>query len=189
MLRDGFRRIRRRVIARWSASMGVAVFMIGPRRSSSFSVGLVGFPLSRSGGGIGEARRFSSARRLAAMGVSLSVIEEVNQQGCWSNLVDGLALAVRPEVVEVEVVLDTVASADDDPEDDDPKENFYSGDGLPQPEEVSDWVLSRINEVSQLLGVLFEGHEAEALQLFRPLRSLGGGMFLTNQGWCQLLQM
>ncbi|KAI7984016.1 hypothetical protein LOK49_LG15G02449 [Camellia lanceoleosa] len=41
-------------------------------------------------------------------------------------------------------------------------------DGLemPSPEAVSEWVLSRIADVSRLLGVSFEGHEAEALRLF-----------------------
>ncbi|KAI8011662.1 hypothetical protein LOK49_LG06G01423 [Camellia lanceoleosa] len=48
------------------------------------------------------------------------------QQGRWVDLVDGLALVVRPEVVEDEVALDTGVSDDDDPN----KENFCSGDGM-----------------------------------------------------------
>ncbi|THG00642.1 hypothetical protein TEA_011645 [Camellia sinensis var. sinensis] len=79
--------------------------------------------------------------------------EGVSEQGRWPDLVDGLAIVVRPEVVEDEVVLDTAASDDDDPKDDFPTENLCSGDGMPQPEEVSAWILSRINEgrISDLL--------------------------------------
>ena len=36
-------------------------------------------------------------------------------------------------------------------------------------EEVSEWVLCQINEVSRLLGVTFEGHEKEAMRLFSAI--------------------
>ena len=37
------------------------------------------------------------------------------------------------------------------------------------PEEVSEWVMSQIDEVSRLLGVTFEGHEQEAMRLFSAI--------------------
>ena len=37
------------------------------------------------------------------------------------------------------------------------------GDEALSPEEVSDWVLSQISEVSRVLGVTFESHEQEAM--------------------------
>ncbi|KAI8002810.1 Heat shock protein 90-4 [Camellia lanceoleosa] len=89
----------------------------------------------------------SSATRTVAVGDSAVRLQQgVNEQDHWADLVDGLAIVVRPEVVKDDVVLDTAACDDDDLEDDFPKENFYSGDGIPQLEEVSAWVLSCINE-------------------------------------------
>ncbi|KAI8002808.1 Coatomer subunit epsilon-1 [Camellia lanceoleosa] len=128
------------------ASLGLAERSpIGPRQSS--------------GSGVNSGHHFvpeealvgsiSSATRTVAMGDSAVRLQQgVNEQDHWADLVDGLAIVVRPEVVKDDVVLDTAACDDDDLEDDFPKENFYSGDGIPQLEEVSAWVLSCINELS-----------------------------------------
>lgn len=80
----------------------------------------------------------------------------------WANLVDELALVVRPEVAcDGEQVMDAAVEDDNQPK--------FSGDEYPSTEEVSNWVLSRIHEVSQFLGVSFEGHEDKALKLFTAI--------------------
>lgn len=52
-----------------------------------------------------------------------------------------------------------------------PVANAFEGDEPPCPGEVSDWVLSQIQEVSQLLGVSFERHKDEAIKLFSAIKA------------------
>lgn len=87
---------------------------------------------------------------------------------------DELALVVRPEVIA------NRASGMSYPE---PEPESELGvdfciDHPPSSDEVSDWVLDRISEVSKFLGVSFEGHKDEALKLFSAIEAswTGGGM-------------
>lgn len=90
----------------------------------------------------------------------------------WSNSSDALALVVQPEVIadgasglpHPEPDPEAVLGAD------------FCMDHPPSSDEVSDWVLDRISEVSKFLGVSFEGHEDQALRLFSAIEvSWSGG--------------
>lgn len=83
----------------------------------------------------------------------------------WANKADEMAMVVQPEAVSVETNMVDKVDADEEPAID---VDFQGTDPL-QPEEVLAWVLSRINEVGQYLGVSFEGHEVEALKLFSTI--------------------
>ncbi|GMP33726.1 hypothetical protein CsSME_00006919 [Camellia sinensis var. sinensis] len=87
---------------------------------------------------------------------------DTQTEGRWADVADELALVVGPEVpCSGEVGVDVR-------EEDDVSvtETEFQGEGCPSPVEVLHWVLSCINEVSQFLGVSFEGHEEEALEFF-----------------------
>lgn len=49
--------------------------------------------------------------------------------------------------------------------------NVFGRNGIPAAEDVSDWVLKRITEVSQLLGLSFKGYKEEALRLFSAIEA------------------
>ncbi|CAL5342473.1 unnamed protein product [Camellia sinensis] len=92
----------------------------------------------------------------------------------WANSGDELALVVWPKVIV------DGASGLPYPEPD-PKSELgadFCMDQLPSLDEVSDWVLDHISEVSKFLGVSFEGHEDEALKLFSAIEAswTGGGV-------------
>ncbi|KAF5949361.1 hypothetical protein HYC85_011354 [Camellia sinensis] len=90
-------------------------------------------PLACASMGLAE-RSSTGPRQSSGVGSDQHLVPEEVVQGDierWVDLVDGLALVVRPEVVEDEVALDTGVSHDDDPEDDLDKENFCSVDGMP----------------------------------------------------------
>ncbi|GMP83789.1 hypothetical protein CsSME_00037580 [Camellia sinensis var. sinensis] len=53
-----------------------------------------------------------------------------------------------------------------DPECDIDIEGEFHADQLPSSDEVSNWVLARITEVSKFMGISFARHEVEALKLF-----------------------
>lgn len=58
----------------------------------------------------------------------------------------------------------------------------FQGNDPPKTEKVLAWVLSRINGVSQYLGVSFEGHEVKALKLFSIIEeSWRGGVPLGKE--------
>ncbi|GMP85128.1 hypothetical protein CsSME_00038410 [Camellia sinensis var. sinensis] len=48
---------------------------------------------------------------------------------------------------------------------------WFGETAIPSNSAVSEWVLERISEVSCLLGVSFEGHEAEAMRLFSAIEA------------------
>ncbi|CAL5423730.1 unnamed protein product [Camellia sinensis] len=80
----------------------------------------------------------------------------------WANMADKLAMVIW--LTEEGTETDMLIAAEEGRESE--VEKVFLGDDPPYAEEVSAWVLDQINEVRQLLGVSFEGHEDEAMKLF-----------------------
>ncbi|CAL5419966.1 unnamed protein product [Camellia sinensis] len=78
----------------------------------------------------------------------------------WANMADELAMVIW--LTEEGTETDMLIAAEEGRESE--VEKVFLGDDPPYAEEVSAWVLDQINEVSQLLGVSFEGHEDEAMK-------------------------
>ncbi|KAI7981849.1 hypothetical protein LOK49_Contig11G00022 [Camellia lanceoleosa] len=120
---------------------------------SSLGVVTDGCLLAEAGSALEECRQVDIACR-----DKRGTVENVARDR-WVASVDELALVVCLEVAgHGEQALPAAVEAVDLLE--------FLREESPSTEEVSNWVLSRIHEVSQFLGVSFEGHEDEAMNLF-----------------------
>ncbi|KAI8015853.1 Cyclin-A1-1 [Camellia lanceoleosa] len=85
--------------------------------------------------------------------------QPVGDENCWSHMMDELAMVVGPGAGSDEEVMEFGVNEEIGSHEFELDSVTVGSDvDIPVPDEVSAWVLSRINEVSQLLGVSFEGH-------------------------------
>ncbi|CAL5341337.1 unnamed protein product [Camellia sinensis] len=122
--------------------------------------------------------------RLSTAGFSESQLQQpVYAEHRWSSMLDELAMVVRPEAGSDEVAVENNVNEVIGSDEVELESGIVGSDvDILTPEEVSAWVLSRINEVSQLQGVSFEGHEEEALRLFSALEESWRGEVPLQQG-------